>query len=145
MARQPIIINTLRKGGERITPIRTALIEILGKSRAPHSPQELLAALSRAGFKANKTTVYRQLEVLQRYALVHEVRLADRTARYELAGDNGHHHHLVCLHCGRIEDVSFPTDLQQQEQAIGKRHKFKVLRHALEFFGICQACRGKGK
>lgn len=143
MHQHPVIVNKLRAGGERITPIRTAMIDILSKSKQPVTPQELLLALSKKGFKANKTTIYRQLEVLQRYGLVNKVNFADRTKRYEIVSENGHHHHLVCLQCQRIEDVSFPTDLVEQEKAILKNHTFKVLQHSLEFFGICKTCQAK--
>lgn len=127
----------------RNTPIRTALISILSKSTRPVTPQELLTALAKQGLSANKTTVYRQLEVLQRYSIVHEVNFSDRTKRYELVSDSGHHHHLVCLQCQRIEDVSFPTDLESQEKLIWKQNKFKVVQHSLEFFGICKTCQIK--
>ncbi len=136
-------LKQLKAHGERITPIRTALLDILAKSHEPKSPQELLAALAKRGFKANKTTVYRQLEVLLPYSIIHEVNFADRTKRYELVNESGHHHHMVCLQCQRIEDVSFPTDLAEQEKAILKNHKFKVLQHSLEFFGICKTCQTK--
>lgn len=135
--------STLKKSSERTTPIRTALIEILSKSKTPLTPQELLASLNKKGFRANKTTVYRQLETLQEFAIVHEVQFADRSKRYELVSENGHHHHLVCLKCRRIEDVEFPTDLEAQEKAIWKKNKFKVLQHSLEFFGICRKCGKK--
>ncbi len=138
-------IIKLRAGGERITPIRIALVEILSKSKVPRTPQELLAELDKNGFKANKTTVYRQLGTLQRFSIVHEVHFADRTKRYELVGESGHHHHLVCLQCQRIEDVSFPTDLEKQEKAIWEKNKFKILQHSLEFFGTCKACQMKTK
>lgn len=134
------IIHTLKNNGERITPIRTALIEILGKSKSPQTPQELLAELCKKGFKANKTTVYRQLETLRQFSIVEEVNFADRSKRYELVSENGHHHHLVCLKCQRVEDVEFPTDLEAQEKIIWKKQKFKVLQHSLEFFGICRRC-----
>lgn len=138
-------INQLRAGGERITPIRTALIEILSKSKVPRTPQELLAELGKKGFKANKTTVYRQLETLQRFSIVHEVHFTDRTKRYELVSESGHHHHLVCLQCQRVEDISFPTDLEKQEQAIWEKNRFKVFQHSLEFFGVCKSCQAKTK
>lgn len=138
-------IEQLKEHGERITPIRTALIAILAKTTEPRTPQELLADLAKKGFRANKTTIYRQLEVLQHYNIVQEVRFADRTKRYELASESGHHHHLVCLQCQCIEDVAFPTDLDKQEKAIWEKHTFKVLQHSLEFFGICKSCQTKGK
>lgn len=134
------IVKTLRAGGERMTPIRMELIAILSASKEPRTPQELGAALSKKGFAANKTTVYRQLELLERYGIVQRVQFADRTKRYELVSESGHHHHLVCVRCGRIEDVSFPTDLEQQEKLIWKQNRFRVLQHSLEFFGLCKRC-----
>lgn len=136
-------LKQLKESGERITPIRTALLDILSKIHEPRSPQELLAALAKRGFKANKTTVYRQLEVLRYYNIIQEVNFADRTKRYELVSEAGHHHHLVCLDCGRVEDVTFPTDLEKQEQEIWRKNKFKVLQHSLEFFGLCKNCQAK--
>lgn len=139
------IIEQLQQGGERITPLRASLVDIFLHSHEPFTPQELLQALVKQGFKANKTTVYRQLEFLQRNNIIKSVHFADRTKRYELIGESGHHHHLVCLRCGRIEDVSFPTDLEEQEKLIWKKNKFKVLQHSLEFFGLCQTCQAKVK
>lgn len=144
MHNNPDIISKLRARGERITPIRTALIEILSVSLKPCTPQELLFALAQKGFSADKSTVYRQLETLKEFSIVEEVNFTDRIKRYELMDENGHHHHLVCLQCQRIEDVSFPTDLEQQEKMILKEHKFKVLQHSLEFFGICRKCQKNG-
>jgi len=143
MSYSPAIINQLRADGERITPLRVALISLLAKIKAPLTPREILRALAKKGFKVNKTTIYRQLEALTRYNLVQKIRLADRTDRYEIVSDDDHHHHLVCLTCDRIEDVSFPTDLKKQELVIWKKNKFKVLRHSLEFFGLCKACQKK--
>lgn len=135
------IVKTLRAGGERMTPIRMELIAILSSAHAPRSPQELRTALTKKGFAANKTTVYRQLELLERYGIVQPVQFADRTKRYELVSESGHHHHLVCVRCQRIEDISFPTDLEQQEKLIWKQSHFKVLQHSLEFFGLCKQCQ----
>lgn len=141
----PIVYTMMKAEGERLTPVRTAIIEILEKSHEPRTTLELLQSLARLGFTANKTTVYRQLKALTEINIVQEVRFADRTIRYEIMGKNGHHHHLVCLHCSRIADVVFPTELEKQEQIIRKKHGFKILQHSLEFFGICKKCQKKMK
>lgn len=134
------IAEKLKAGGERMTPLRGALLAILKKSREPKTPQELLTSLAKRGFNANKTTVYRQLETLARYNVVSAVNFADRVTRYEMVNENGHHHHLVCIKCGLIEDVKFKTDLDEKEKMIWKKHAFRVLQHSLEFFGICKKC-----
>lgn len=125
-----------------MTPVRRALIEILVAAREPLSPDELLERLAKRRMSINKTTIYRQLENLLRLGLVHEVRLGDRPVRYELADPHdSHHHHLVCTACGRVEDVELPGDLSTFEKAITRRKKFIVLRHSLEFFGLCRKCQ----
>ncbi|MDO8499274.1 MAG: Fur family transcriptional regulator [bacterium] len=138
-----IIIDKLRANGERITPMRVALVEILLRFKQPLTSQELLVALAKRGFEANKTTVYRQLEMLASYDLVKVINFADRAKLYELTDGHNHHHHLVCRQCGCVEDVSFPADLTKQEQIIWKQHRFKVFEHQLEFFGICRSCLAK--
>lgn len=137
------LLEDLKENGERITTVRRALIQILSKDHQPISVQEILQKLKERSIIANKTTVYRQLETLLKYNFVHEVRLSDRSVLYELANGKDHHHHLVCLGCGSIEDVSFRDDLERQEKNIIKSKKFKIIRHSLEFFGWCLKCQKK--
>jgi len=139
------IIEQLKKNKKRITPIRSALINILSKNLEPLSPQEILKKINRLGLTANKTTIYRQLESLTRDRLVNEIHLNDRTSRYELAGTKNHHHHLVCLKCKKIEDVTIPNDLKNQEKTVWEKNKFKILQHYLEFFGYCKVCQRKNE
>lgn len=139
------ITNNLRRDGERMTPIRTELLKILSKSKQPQTSQELLQALKKKGLSANKTTIYRQVEVLQQYNVVQAVHFTDRSKRYELVHESGHHHHLVCLTCGNIQDIVFATDLEQQEQQIRRENKFRVDHHLLEFFGTCASCQRRKK
>lgn len=126
---------------ERVTPIGLALFNVLSKIKKPLTVHEILVALEKKGITANKTTVYRQLENLQKNQLVNEVHFNDRNVRYELNEKDSHHHHLVCIKCKKVEDVDLPNDLHQQEAMVLKKNKFKVLKHFLEFFGHCQSCQ----
>ncbi len=135
-------LKNIETTGQRLTDIRRALIDIFSVASEPLSVQTLLSKLARKKLAANKTTVYRQLAALQENGLIHEVNFADRTKRYELTPDN-HHHHLICLKCKQVADVSFKEDIARQEKYILRHHGFKVERHALEFFGRCAKCQRK--
>lgn len=135
-------IKQLKNSGERLTAVRHALIEILSHSHKPLSVQELLKSLSKKKITVNKTTVYRQLAAMMRSYIIEEVRLTDRSVRYELA-ESRHHHHLVCLKCHKIEDVSFDEDFKRQEKIIKKKTGFTITQHSLEFFGMCAVCQKK--
>ena len=93
-------------------------------------------------YKVNKTSVYRQIEVLLGIKLIKEVDFGDGKKRYERV-DLGHHHHLVCDNCKSVSDVTMEKDLEAVEKKIKKLKGFKVQRHSLEFFGLCKKCVAK--
>lgn len=134
------LIGELKKSGERITPIRRALLENFCNHLKPQTPQELLSYLEKKGLMANKTTVYRQLDILVQIGLIQEINFSDRSKRYELFPAD-HHHHLVCQNCKKVEDINLDNDLDKQEKKIWKTSHFKVLQHSLEFFGLCNRCQ----
>jgi Fur family ferric uptake transcriptional regulator len=141
MPRTPAdVVAELRSSGSRITAARSAVVDAVLTADAPVSAQEVSAALAARKVSANVTTVYRELEFLRGKGVVVPVAFADGVQRYEPA-DLGHHHHLVCLSCGRIQDVEVPhAELHEAERRIAAARKFTVLRHALEFYGTCDRC-----
>lgn len=132
--------SVLRSRGYRITPIRTAILAQFASDHRPLSAGEIKDALRRSGFSANKTTVYRELSSLNNVGVVRAVMLGDRTRRYETA-ESDHHHHLVCVNCKKVEDVSLREDLGSEEHWIAHAKHFKILNHSLEFFGVCAECK----
>lgn len=89
----------------------------------------------------NKTSIYRQLEVLRNENIINEIDIGDGKKRYEIKPEKGHHHHLVCLKCNKIECYSIKKDLIEIENEINTQMKFKVQKHLLEFFGECENCQ----
>jgi Fe2+ or Zn2+ uptake regulation protein len=66
-------------------------------------------------------------------------------ARYELAEDiTGHHHHLVCSGCGRVEDLPATAAVEHSvaiaiEEA-ARRAGFRTEHHRLDLVGLCADC-----
>ena len=133
------ITENLRVGGYRITPIRARILEIFTKSKSPISATDLINDFKSLNVAVNKTTIYRELEFLLNKQLLNEVEFGEGKKRYEL--NNGHHHHLVCLNCRKVEDVDLKTDLSAEEEIIEKATGFKIKSHSLEFFGLCKNCQ----
>ncbi len=115
-----------------------AIRKALAKSGAPLSATELGAVLE----KGHKTTVYRALGALMATRTIREVRIHGGAARYE-TNDRGHHHHLVCTGCRKIEHVELPCKIGEVERLIGKKSNFSITGHEAEFFGVCGACAKK--
>lgn len=141
------IINQIQNNGDRITPARAAIIEILAKSLAPLSVESIRAVLVKRKLPVNKTTVYREIEFLLGRGFVRSVHLDDSTKYYELVTD-AHHHHVVCSNCSKFVDVEtegIEEYLEKLEKKLAKKINFKSVRHSLEFFGECVACQKKKK
>ncbi len=87
----------------------------------------------------NETTLYRALEAFADAGLVRRVDLHHGHAHYEL--QKTHHHHLVCVNCGAIEDVAACAVEPMEKVALRSSRKFaSIMSHDLEFFGTCTAC-----
>src|SRR5258706_14983692 len=129
------IIKSLKKSGLRITQARKQIIKLFVDSTSPLAADDILAKIS-----VNKTTVYREIETLLFHKYLTEINFADTKKRYELTV-LGHHHHLVCVQCKSITELDIADDFSKEEKRIQKQEKFKVLKHTLEFFGLCGVCQ----
>lgn len=139
MSHSQDILGHLKQKGYRITTGRRAIVECLAGTHKPFTAAELQAALKRKKLSTNKASVYRELGVLQKEGIIRPVTFEDGIQRFEMHGD--HHHHLVCDACGAVEDVHMENDLDDMEKMIEKRTAFTILRHSLEFYGLCERCR----
>lgn len=133
------VLENLSRQGRRITTARKAMIDFFMQNHAPCSALQAQKWLSKNNIKANKTTVYRELDFMKREGLVEEFSFGDGVKRYEAV--LSHHHHIICLKCDKVECVKLGKELLSQEKKIEKNTKFKILSHSLEFFGFCPKCR----
>jgi Fe2+ or Zn2+ uptake regulation protein len=93
-----------------------------------------------------RSSAYRHLTDLHAAGLVRRVTANDEFTRFELAEDlTEHHHHLLCVNCGKIIDVTLPAGFEQQvTEAIGQlgdAEGFQAHSHRLDVLGLCEACR----
>ena len=88
----------------------------------------------------NLATVYRTLRLLSSMGLLQELELPEGGRRYELATDSHrHHHHLVCVRCGRTEEFECGAVLTAGEEAAGA-HGFRLLECVLNVRALCPNC-----
>lgn len=134
----------LARKGYRITRQREAILRIL----LDHSDEHLTAENVYEMVKTEDpsiglATVYRTLELLKDEEIINQLDFAEGCARYEYH-DQPHHHHLVCMKCGRVVEFSDEL-LEQVEKAIAKEYGFEIVGHRLKFYGYCSECRAAGK
>jgi Fe2+ or Zn2+ uptake regulation protein len=131
----------LRPLNQRLTSGRRAILDVLDATERPLTIPEILDAADGLA----QSSAYRNLVVLEEAGVVQRVVTRDEFARYELAEDlTGHHHHLVCESCGRVEDLPAGAALERALHAAiteaQRRHGFRVAEHRLDLIGECSDC-----
>ena len=128
----------LRQAGFRLTAPRLRAAELFADSGRWMSPQELYQEAEERHIHVGLTTVYRLLEAMSSVGLARRFVQEGRAYRYVYCHP-GHHHHLICRSCGRVED------LDECLVHPPKRGDFHIEGHMLDFFGLCSECYREGE
>jgi Fur family transcriptional regulator, ferric uptake regulator len=106
-----LVERRLRRIDQRYTSGRRAIIELLVSAGHPVSIGDIAERLP----DLPRSSAYRHLTVLHSAGLVRRVTASDEFTRFELAEDlTEHHHHLLCVSCGKVTDVTLPVRFEQQ-------------------------------
>lgn len=122
----------------RVTSPRRQVLEALPRLGDTFSAEEMCQAIPAIG----RATVYRTLKLLVETGVVCKVALADGAPRYRLS-QAGHHHHLVCMRCGSVQDFD-RCAVDDLIQHLERHTDFAVLGHRIEVYGLCGNCQTGG-
>lgn len=137
------IYSRLLDRGHKLTPQRWAIISIFLMNRGRHlSADDVFTILKETYPNNGIATVYRTLDLLEEVKVLRKIDFGDGRSRYELADDEGHHHHLVCTECGQIIEFEDAL-LHSLEAAIERKTGFKIRDHVAKFYGLCADCQAK--
>lgn len=125
----------------RYTTGRQSVVTALVKVDGPESAAELHDRM-----RVPLSSLYRNLTVLDEAGVLERHHDADGLARYELAEWlGGHHHHLVCIDCGTVEDVDLSDEAEAMLDELARRAAlrsgYRATGHNLEIEGVCPSCR----
>jgi Fe2+ or Zn2+ uptake regulation protein len=132
----------LRGVQQRYTSGRRALVEALAGADCPLTTAELV----RADRRLTQSTTYRNLAVLEQAGVVRRVVAGDEFSRFELAEEltGRHHHHLVCVSCGAVQDYDPPVRIErglaEWAGAVANSTGFLADTHRLDLLGTCARC-----
>jgi Fur family ferric uptake transcriptional regulator len=137
-----VVQTRLRRVDQRYTPGRRAIVELLVSVGRPVSIGDIADGLP----ELPRSSAYRHLVDLESAGLVRRVAAGDEFARFELAEDlTEHHHHLVCIECGKVVDVTlsaeFESNVSRTVDELAVREGFEPHSHRLDVLGLCASCR----
>jgi Fur family ferric uptake transcriptional regulator len=133
------VIQQLSQAGYRITRPRRAVIRALLEDEGYASPAEVRERARSYYPTIGLVTVYRTLDLLSELGFVRRIHTEEGCHSYA-AANHGHHHHLICRHCG--EAVEFQgCDLSPFLARISQQTGYSIEDHLLELVGICSNCQ----
>ena len=125
----------------RYTNGRRRLVDAIAAAGQPVTLPDIVTAAPGLA----PSSIYRNLDVLERSGVVNRITASGDHAYFEFAEPLlSHHHHLICVGCGAIEDIRLDDDVEASvdrslAEAAG-RAGFTPLRHSLDLHGYCADC-----
>ena len=122
------------------TPQRLAILEYLEGNTSHPSAEDIYRAVSKKYHSMSFATVYNTLNMLAKAGTIRELTIDPVRKRFD--PDISQHHHLMCVLCGKIVDISAGLTVDLPENLA---EDFDVLGSHVEFYGHCASCRKKRK
>ncbi|MHB8659362.1 MAG: Fur family transcriptional regulator [Solirubrobacteraceae bacterium] len=129
-------IQAVRRGGMRLSTARRLVLEALFSAEGPISASYLAHALS-----IDESSVYRNLEVLERHGLIRHVHLGHGPGLYVLVGRH-EVEYLYCERCAKVTAVA-PDRLDPLRQTIKEQFGYEARFTHFAIVGLCKRCAAR--
>ena len=135
--------QAMRLRGLRITPQRSVILETVSHLGGHPTVIQVFEHAQRRLPGLNTATVYRTLGSLRSAGLVDEMDDGG-PARFSLRDLEHPHHHLVCTHCGALEELE-PGPVRGLANQIRRQTGFRLQTEHVTLPGTCRKCAGRPK
>ncbi len=126
----------LKQAGLKVTLPRMKILNILQQQPSAHLTAEaIFQALGGSGEEIGLATVYRVLTQFEASGLVKRYHFESGQSVFEI-NQGGHHDHMLCLDCGRIEEFC-DEEIGRRQRIIAQRLGFELAEHSLILYGRC--------
>ena len=133
------LIASLREDGLRITPQRIAIVDYLINTDEHPSAEHIHQTIQKKYPMVSLSTVYKTLDLLKEKKLVNEIEV-EGESRFDAHTDE--HINLVCMNCGKIDDVD-EDSLKEIQSRVARKSKYLIVKGSFEMFGYCNSCKSK--
>jgi Fur family ferric uptake transcriptional regulator len=128
--------DQLKTMGLKVTGPRLKILNLFEQTERRHlTAEDVYRQLITENIDVGLATVYRVLTQFEHAGLLIRHHFDNDKAVYEL-NRGGHHDHLLCLECGRVEEFYDP-EIEKRQHAIAAERGFKLTEHALHLYVEC--------
>jgi Fur family zinc uptake transcriptional regulator len=126
--------------GARFTHLREKVYALLLEQQGAVGAYELLDTLKLTETNAKPATIYRTLDFLLEFGLIHRLESTNAFVACHHFGCNHPVQFLICDQCGEVKEIQsagLKETLDKQAESFG----FSVVKQTIEAHGTCAACR----
>jgi len=128
--------NDLKNIGLKATLPRLKILNLFELSEVRHlTAEDVYRLLLAEDVDIGLATVYRVLTQFEQAGLLVRHHFESGKAVYEL-NQGGHHDHLVCMQCGRVEEF-FDEEIERRQKKIAAERGFAIHDHSLYLYADC--------
>ena len=126
----------LKSSGLKATLPRLRILNLFENASVRHmSADDIYRLLMQEGLDIGLATVYRVLTQFEQAGLLQRHHFESGKAVFEL-NQGGHHDHLVCLQCGRVEEF-YDAEIEKRQERIAQERGFAIHEHSLSLYADC--------
>lgn len=132
-------LEILKEKGYKYTGKREKMIRIFDREKRYLSAKEMLEFMQEEYPDLSFDTIYRNMTLFEQLEIIECTDLnGERRFRIRCSVDD-HHHHLICLSCGKTMHIdSCPMDA-----VMGHMDGFTIIDHKFEIYGYCSNCEAR--
>jgi Fur family transcriptional regulator, ferric uptake regulator len=128
--------DELKNAGLKATLPRLKVLSLFENGKQRHmSAEDVYKILLTTGEDVGLATVYRVLTQFEQAGLLVRHHFESGKAVFEL-NQGGHHDHIVCLQCGRVEEF-YDEEIEKRQSLAATDHGFKIHDHSLYIYADC--------
>jgi Fur family ferric uptake transcriptional regulator len=129
-------VTKLKTIGLKTTAPRLSVLKLFETSKVRHlSAEDVYRMLMNDGLDIGLATVYRVLTQFEQAGILKRHHFESGKAMFEM-DEGGHHDHLVCMQCGRLEEFYDP-EIERRQTRVAKDRGFAIHDHLMYLYADC--------
>jgi len=127
------------KNDLRFTDLRKKVFSIILQNHEPSKAYDILNILQKEDSSAKPATVYRTLDFLLEYGLIHKLHISNSYVTCSHPLKHKRCSFLICDKCNEVKELC-DKDLASKLNSLGSKNNFQIKDAIVEIKGICNLC-----